>query len=112
MAKRAIHVVEVDCKPEVETKYNKWYNEVHIPMILKYKGALRATRYQLLSGPPGQARYLTIYEFKDQEAMEAFPKSPEYTAVDEELRQTWKGKEFDIKMAAKFEMIGTWGKQE
>jgi quinol monooxygenase YgiN len=110
MTKQAIHMVEVDCKPEVEIKYNKWYNEVHIPMILRYDGILRATRYQLLSGPPGQARYLTIYEFKDQDAMESFPKSPEYTAVDEELKQTWKGKEFEVKLAAKFEMIGTWGK--
>jgi len=110
MSKRVIHVVEVDCNPEVATKYNKWYNEVHIPMILKYEGILRATRYQLLSGPPGQARYLTIYEFKDQGAMEAFPQSTVYAAVDEELKQTWKGKEFQIKMAAKFEMIGTWAK--
>ena len=110
MVKKAIHLVEVDCKPEVRAKYNKWYNEVHIPMILKYDGMLQTTRYELLSGPPGQAKYLTIYEFKDQAAMEAFPNSTEYTAVDNELKNTWKGKEFEVRMAAKFEMIGTWGK--
>jgi quinol monooxygenase YgiN len=110
MEKRAIHLVEVDCIPEIEDKYNKWYNEVHIPLILKYDGVLRATRYRLINGPPEQPKYLTIYEFKDEEAMEAFPQSPEFIVVDEEMKQTWQGKEFEVKLAAKFEMIATWQK--
>ena len=107
---RVINVVEVDCQPEVDKKYNEWYNEVHIPMIMKYDGILKATRYQLLHGPQGQSRYLTIYEFKDKDAMDSFPNSPEYAAVDEEMKQTWKGKEFEVKLAAQYEMIKSWGK--
>jgi hypothetical protein len=107
---RAINMVMVDCRPDVENKYNEWYNGVHIPMILRYDGMRRATRYQLLKGPEGHARYLTIYEFRDQGAMDAFPASPEFTAVNAELHRTWKGTEFEIKLAAQYEETGTWGK--
>jgi hypothetical protein len=107
---QAINFVFVDCQPEIENKYNEWYNNVHIPMIMKYDGILRTTRYKLLTGPQGQARYFTVYEFKDQKAMDSFPKSPEYMAVDKELHETWKGPEFNIKLAAQYEVIKTWAK--
>lgn len=103
----AINLVMVDCRPEVEARYNDWYDHVHIPMLLKYGGMVRATRYQLLSGPAGQARYLTVYEFKDRAAMDAFPKTPECQAATEEMRATWPSGEFEIKLAAQYGTIGT-----
>jgi quinol monooxygenase YgiN len=108
--RRVINMVEVDCRSDVDKKYNEWYNTVHIPMLLKNDGLLRATRYQLLRGPQGQARYLTVYEFRDRAAMDAFPKTPECTAATDEMNATWKEKGFQIKLAAQYEMIGTWGK--
>jgi hypothetical protein len=105
-----INAVFVDCQPEIKAKYNQWYNDVHIPMCLRYEGMIGATRYELLSGPEGQARYLTIYEFTDQNAMDSFPKSSEFTAVDQELHQTWKGPEFTIKAAAQYSVIKSWKK--
>ena len=102
----AINMVMVDCRTEIEDKYNQWYDHVHIPMCLKYQGMLRATRYRLLKGPPGNARYLTVYEFKDQNAMDSFPTSPECAAAMQEMRQTWRDKDFEIKLAAQYETIG------
>lgn len=101
-------MVMVDCRPEVEARYNDWYNNVHIPMLLKYEGMVRATRYQLLSGPAGQARYLTVYEFRDQEAMDAFPQTPECAAATAEMRTTWASGEFTIKLAARYALIGSY----
>ena len=101
----AINLVMVDCLPDLEQKYNEWYDRVHIPMCLKYSGMLRATRYRLLSGPAGHARYLTVYEFRDQAAMDAFPKTPECTASTQEMRQTWRDGDFKIKVAAQYETI-------
>jgi heme-degrading monooxygenase HmoA len=101
----AINMVMVDCRAEVEEKYNQWYNEVHIPMCLKYEGMLRATRYRLLNGPAGQARYLTVYEFRDQDAMDAFPKSPECKAATQEMRDSWRREDFAIKLTAQYETI-------
>ncbi len=102
---QAMNMVMVDCRPEVEATYNEWYDKVHIPMLLKYEGMVRATRYRLLSGPAGQARYLTVYEFRDREAMDAFPKTPECQAATAEMRATWPSGEFEIKLAAQFETI-------
>ena len=102
---QAINMVMVDCRPEVEARYNDWYNNVHIPMLLKYPGMVKATRYRLLSGPAGQARYLTVYEFRDRETMEAFPQTPECRAATEEMRATWPSGEFEIKLAAQYETI-------
>ncbi len=101
----AINMVMVDCRTEVDEQYNQWYNKVHIPMCLKYEGMLGATRYRLLKGPPGQARYLTVYEFRDQKAMDAFPSSPECAAATQEMRQTWRNNEFEIKLAAQYDTI-------
>ncbi len=101
----AINMVMVDCRKEIEEAYNKWYDQVHIPMCLKYKDMLRATRYRLLHGPEGQSRYLTIYEFQDKASMDAFSSSPECTAATSEMRQTWQPGDFTIKTAAQYEMI-------
>ncbi len=101
----AINLVMVDCRNELERKYNEWYDKVHIPMCLKYTGMLRVTRYRLLSGPSTTARYLTVYEFRDQSAMDAFPKTPECIAATQEMKQTWKDGDFTIRLAAQYETM-------
>ena len=39
-----IHVVATQCQPEFEEKFNKWYNETHIPMLFKHKSMKKVTR--------------------------------------------------------------------
>jgi len=107
---RVVNVVFVDCLPEVEKKYNEWYNKIHIPMIMKYEGIIGATRYQLLKGPEGQTQYMTVYEFLNQQAMDSFPQSKVFAEVDKELHGTWKGPEFTVKSAVQYEEIKTWHK--
>ena len=103
----AINMVMVDCRTEVEEKYNEQYNKVHVPLCLKYGGMPRATRYRLIKRPPRHARCLTVYEFKDQNAMDAFPSSPECRAATQEMRETWEDNDFEITMAAQYETIGS-----
>ena len=58
--KKVINVVAIDCKPEVEEKFVHWYDEVHIPILLKFKGLLSVKRYKISnSSPPGYPRQLT-----------------------------------------------------
>jgi len=106
-----VNVIFVDCLPEIEQKYNEWYNKIHIPMIMKYDGVLKTTRYQLLKGPEGQTRYMTVYEFKSQKAMDSFPESAVFADVDKELHTSWKGPEFTVKTAAQYEMMKAWEKE-
>jgi len=105
---RFLNIVAIDCQPEQEARFNKWYNEVHIPMLLKFDGMLGVTRYRLLGGSEGQAKYLAIYEFTDKTSLDAYQKSPELAAARDEMNQTWKGKGFDIKWRAQYEPIKTW----
>ena len=108
MAKmRILNIVGTDC-PKSEAKFNKWYNEVHIPLLFKYRGLKKVTRYQLMPDNKAQAKYLAIYEYDDKALMDAFPKSPEFKAAIEEMNATWKDNMFEIKWAANYEPIQTW----
>ncbi len=108
MAKmRILNIVATECAKN-EAKFNKWYNEVHIPLLFKYTGLKKVTRYQLMREGQGQAKYLAIYEYDDKDAIDAFPKSPEFKAAIDEMNVTWKDNMFDIKWAANYEPIKTW----
>ena len=103
-----LNIVATECSPDCEERFNKWYNEVHVPMLFKYTGLKRVTRYQLMGETPGQAKYLALYEFKDAAALGGFQKSPEFGAAMEEMEGTWKGGGFDIKWMAVYQPIKTW----
>ena len=107
---KVINIVASECAPANEVKFNKWYNEIHIPMLLKFPGLLAVTRYKFTGGDAGQVKYLAVYEFKDQASFEAFEKSPELNAAREEMGQTWKNDMFDIKYRARYETIQAWKK--
>jgi len=104
----ALNIVASDCSTEKEAAFNKWYNEVHIPLLFKYKGMKRVTRYQLIGESKEQARYLACYEFESKEAMAALHQSPEFAAAIEEMQETWKDEKLDIKWAAQYEPIKSW----
>jgi antibiotic biosynthesis monooxygenase (ABM) superfamily enzyme len=106
---RILNIVATDCPPEVNAKFNKWYNEVHIPLLFKYKGLKKVIRYQLMAEGRGQGvKYLAIYEYDSKDEMNAFPQTPEFKAAIDEMNETWKGKMFEIKWAANYEPIKTW----
>ena len=106
--KPIINVVATQCQPEDERKFNKWYDEIHIPMLLKFKGITEVTRYKIINESEEYPKYLAIYEFENQNAFEAFQTSPELTAVREESRETWKGEGFEIRWRVQYESIKTW----
>jgi antibiotic biosynthesis monooxygenase (ABM) superfamily enzyme len=107
---RAMVVISMECKPEDDGKFNDWYDTVHIPMAMKYEGMRKATRYSLRTDDKKHS-YLTVFEFRDSEAMKAFPNSPEVSAAREEMAQRWKGNiPFEIKWRNEYELIHTWDK--
>lgn len=54
-----LHIVRVDIAPEVEEAFNRWYDTVHVPALLRCPGWLSARRYVVLDGGP---KYLAVYE--------------------------------------------------
>ena len=105
---RVINIVATECRSDEESKFNKWYNEIHIPMLLKFKGVLGVTRYKLIGKDEGQAKYLAVYEFKDARSYEAFQNSSELAAARDEMNQTWKSSGFNVKWRAQYESIKSW----
>jgi uncharacterized protein (TIGR02118 family) len=110
MAKaRIVNIVATECPPEKDAAFNKWYNEVHIPLLFKYKGMKKVTRYKVIDEKSQQPKYLAIYEYDTKEAMDAQHESPEFKAAIAEMQGSWLGK-FDLKWAAGYEPIKTWEK--
>ncbi|MHB8105500.1 MAG: EthD family reductase [Dehalococcoidales bacterium] len=105
---RIINIVATECAPKNEAKFNKWYNEVHIPMLMKFKGIKKVTRYNITEAKAPKPRFLAVYEYDTKEDLEALSKSPEFQAAIAEMQETWKGEMFDIKWAVSGEPIKTW----
>ena len=103
-----VNIVATECTPENDEKFNQWYNDVHIPLILKNPAIKKAARYRLAGEPGNAPQYLAIYEFESREALEANPRSPEFAAAIAEMQETWKDGGIDIKWAGAYEPIKTW----
>jgi hypothetical protein len=74
MARGVLVVYTNPVSPELETDFNDWYDQVHLPEVLSVAGFTSATRYRLADVQmPGSAaaaaaqrhRYLAIYEVDD-----------------------------------------------
>ncbi len=91
-------MVGTQCAPDLEAKFNKWYDEVHIPMLLKSKLLLSVTRYRLAPGTEGDyPKYLAIYEFKDQAAFKAWESGEEMRNAREGKRVSWADRSFETR---------------
>ena len=109
--KTVIRVVGTQCAPELERQFNDWYNEIHIPMLLRSEWLEGVSRYRLSPETQGDyPGYLAIYEFKDQQAAEAWLAGPERQAAAEEMKETWGGRGFEMKWVAGYECIRAWHK--
>ncbi len=109
MAKtRILNIIATECVPKNDIKFNKWYNEVHIPMLLKYKGIKKVTRYKIIDEKAEKPGYIAVYEFDSKESLAEMPNSAEFKAAIEEMQNTWKNEMFDIKWAISCEPLKTW----
>jgi hypothetical protein len=57
-----LNVVGLQPRAGYEEEYNAWYDEEHIPFIIKVPGVLRVRRFRGVEGP---LSYLTIWEHAD-----------------------------------------------
>ena len=106
--KPVINVIATQCQPEDEEKFNRWYDERHIPLLLKFKGLKEATRYKIISETDEYPKYLTIYKFDSQKDYEEYQVSPEYAAAIEEMRESWGESGFELKWHVPYETMKTW----
>jgi heme-degrading monooxygenase HmoA len=103
---RVILVVGTNPPPGKEAEFNIWYDNVHIPMLLKAPGMVRATRYQLVGEEDENPEYLAIYELEDEAGMAKFAQSPEAAAAHKQRREQWAGgPDFSISWRANYQVL-------
>ena len=104
-------VVGTQCRPDDDEKFNNWYNETHIPMLLESEHVVGATRYKITPGTEGEyPAYLALYNYKNVQAFEKWYSGPEIMAARKEKKETWVDDDFEGKWIAVYEPLKTWRK--
>jgi len=109
--KPTIYLGGVQCSPGLDDKLNKWYNETHIPLLFKSEHVLSVTRYKLVPVIEEQSpTYLTTYDFKDREGVEAWFASPDMVAAVADTKKTWAEGGFEAPWQGVYEPFKIWRK--
>ena len=103
-------IVATRCKADMEDKFNQWYNDIHVPMLMKYDGLKKANRYKLAGDDAEHDKYLAFYEFESEQARVDYESSPEFTAAMEEMEGSWPDGGIDIVWMADYSLIKAWSK--
>ena len=116
-AKSVIWMVGTQIKPGVdEEKFNKWYDEVHIPMLLKgdyckrVSRSIMAPKTHVVANETHECpKYLTIYEFENEEKFEAWMNSPERGVAGQDKADVW-GPDggYEVFWATRYDAISVW----
>jgi|WetSurMetagenome_2_1015567.scaffolds.fasta_scaffold732974_1 uncharacterized protein (TIGR02118 family) len=104
---QVINIIETECQPEDAEKFSQWYNEVHIPMLLKSKGVTGVTRYQIAVEPGQLPRFMAVYKCASAKDLETFQKSPQTAAAVKDFNDTW-GKKVKLVSRTMCNMIKDW----
>ncbi len=107
-AKLVIDVVGTDCPLETEEKFNKWYNDTHVPDLLKFEKIKRVTRFKILNQDTKYPKFLAIYEFDNRQAFEEYFASPVRGAGVQDWTKVSKELSASLKWLAQYEVIKTW----
>lgn len=105
-----IEVVGAESPQKDEAGWNQWYNDVHVPGVLKL-GARRATRYRRLDITADAAsypRYGAIYEFESVPAAQKFVTQPDRWAWIDDGMQKYKSVGTSLRWLALYEPIKAW----
>jgi hypothetical protein len=108
-AQSVINIVTTRCPPPDDAKFNRWYNEVHIPMLMKCKKLQGVERYKLITEPASGPAYIAIYRFASLNDYQEFNSGPELAAAGKEMRETW-GQKIEIISRLQYGLIQAWQK--
>ena len=113
-----IWTVGIQCKAEDEAKFNTWYDDVHVPMLLKGDFVKKVSRYKLAAetyhvGVTTQVcpNYLTIYEFENQQKFESWMNSEARAEAGDDKVQTWGDNCYEVKWATRYNLTNSWNGQ-
>jgi antibiotic biosynthesis monooxygenase (ABM) superfamily enzyme len=105
---RIINIVATECSPEKDAAFNSWYNDIHIPMLLKYKGIKKVTRYKMIEDNAQKLKYVAIYEYESMNELTNLSRSQEFRDAIAEMQQSMLKMGFEIKSTFSYVPLKTW----
>ncbi len=104
-----IYVVGSDCgKPEKEKEFNDWYNNQHAPMMFRSPFVKRVKRFERMGEDKDYPKYIAIYEFENDKAMEAYFKSSYRNEVLEDSGAKIQSGDFVRRWRINYKQIASW----
>ena len=110
-----IWIVGIQCRAEDEVKFNYWYDEIHVPMLLKGGCVSQVRRFKLADetyhvGTTTEVcpSYLTIYEFEDRARFDAWMNSPARAEAGDDKQKTWAENPYEVRWATRYDLVKTW----
>jgi len=102
-----VNIIVTQCQKKDEAAFNKWYNDVHIPMIIRGKGVKSVVRYQVAGNDPQKSAFVAVYKFDSKQDMELNEKSADTMAAKKDFQENWGGK---VEMLSRMqgELIKSW----
>ena len=105
---KLIQIVAAESTPEKDAKFEKWYIEKHIPMLFGFKGVKEVNRYRLKMDLNGCCKYLTFYEFDNEDDLAAFPKSKAFADAIADFEANKDTVGFTSRWAGVYELDKNW----
>ncbi len=114
-----IWIVGIQCRTEDEAKFNAWYDDVHVPMLLKGDCIKKVTRFKLADetyqvGTTTQVcpNYLTIYEFANRDRFDSWMTGQGRAEAGDDKAKTWSENPYEVKWATRYDLINAWTEHE
>jgi uncharacterized protein (TIGR02118 family) len=91
MAASHLFMVRANVAPAREDAFNRWYDDEHVHDVARLPGCVRATRYRVLDGLPGDTsyRYLALYEFESEAALRQAVESVYFQELIRRFDEAW-----------------------
>lgn len=115
MDQHVINIAGTICPPQSDKEFHKWYDDMHIPINMKFKGLMEVTRYKLVRFTDTAAvkdypLYFTPYKFKDMETFKKWNISPELTEASVGVVELFTRIGVKLLWRVQYESMQTWGK--
>ena len=105
-AHKIMQIVASESTPEKEKDFNKWYSDIHLPMLFGYEGVKHASRYRLIGDDDkNNAKFLAVYEFDSMKDMEAFPESKAFKNAIDDFEENHESLGFKMRWVAAYELV-------
>ncbi len=94
-----LFVVRATITKDKEAAFNAWYDDEHLPQVLRYNGVISGRRYKKIMGDD-KYEYMAVYEFASEAVFQTFLKSDalkdlkaeydkHFGSVSERVAQGW-----------------------